>query len=736
MGYMKASPKLLAPLALLQFNVALAEDNFFDLPLNDLVNVSIYTVSRSKEKLTNAPATAIILTQEDLRARGYRNLTEMFDDLPGMDLSRPFGDVYLNNIWRGFRKDVGSPYLLMIDGIVENDLYYNEADILAAIPMSNIQHIEIVYGPASPAYGANAFSGVINIITQNRETASKHALQALISAGSNDAKIMESNYRISGDVGYFQITGRYEEGVMDDSNSNQYEYTKESYLAAPELWGEFVLDSNYGASNSPRRNGGVDLRAGTRNLELALNHYQLSSGYGHEYPTDIAQNFAYWTKSQSSILLGYSHPFNKLLSAKLQLRYRESGIEKDSDFLEGLNSNDPNSNNTIRLVDYSFWQVENHSDTLSVDFSYEPDQPWLTNFGIKHEKKDLQKAARVTYGPSLAPQDIDLSTYPIPEKPESDVIPHNRINTEDLGIYALSKYFFEADSIQHVLDIGIRFDKNSEYGTARTLRSGYIGSSEPWTWKLLFGESFREPPPRLLYGGWLGSGSDPNLEPEEADTWEGVLIYTQESYQWLISAYVINADKTLTNFSGGATNLGEQTIKGVDFHWKSQSLIGSTFDNATLIEKLNTWFYYSYMTTQQDSFDTQGNATNTSIGDSANHKLHAGIALNFEEFWQFTLRGRYIGSKKTVNSNPLDKIPAYYTADINIRYLQPHYEVAVAITNLFDKSYTQPGVRQADAGEIAGAFNEQGEWQGSAGFFNSALPQESRSLMFSLLGKF
>ncbi len=59
--------------------------------------------------------------------------------------------------------------MLLIDGVEDNDLASSTAWISRQFPLSNIDRIEVVYGPASTMYGANAFAGVINVITKEPE---------------------------------------------------------------------------------------------------------------------------------------------------------------------------------------------------------------------------------------------------------------------------------------------------------------------------------------------------------------------------------------------------------------------------------------------------------------------------------------------------------------------------------------------------------------------------------------
>ncbi|MAE17322.1 hypothetical protein CMK12_00010 [Candidatus Poribacteria bacterium] len=141
-----------------------AQDDDFEMlemSLTDLLDVEITTASSIEEKLSDAPATVLVISEDDIRNRGYSDLSELYNDIPGVDISRTFGDLYQREYWRGFRKGSSSPYLLMIDGLVMNHIWFNWTDVMTAIPLSNVKQVEVVYGPASSVYGPNAMMGVI-----------------------------------------------------------------------------------------------------------------------------------------------------------------------------------------------------------------------------------------------------------------------------------------------------------------------------------------------------------------------------------------------------------------------------------------------------------------------------------------------------------------------------------------------------------------------------------------------
>jgi len=166
---------------LLQINPTY-EANLFDPPafiklVNDLKLAGgaqvVTSVSKKAESIYEAPATIIVITREEIRKRGYNDLVEMLKDIPGFDLAMWYGGEYSNIYQRGFRQSSTDKTLLLIDGIEENDLWSNKASIDRQYPLSNIERVEIIYGPASTMYGPLAFTGVINVITRNSVDAIK-----------------------------------------------------------------------------------------------------------------------------------------------------------------------------------------------------------------------------------------------------------------------------------------------------------------------------------------------------------------------------------------------------------------------------------------------------------------------------------------------------------------------------------------------------------------------------------
>lgn len=129
----------------------------------------VASVSKTAETLRDAPATVEVITSDEIRRRGYLDLEQVLHDLPGFDISRDNGQIYSSFYQRGFRSNNTDRNLLLVDGMEQNDLASNIVYLSRQYALSNVDRVEVLYGPAATMYGANAYTGVINIITEDPE---------------------------------------------------------------------------------------------------------------------------------------------------------------------------------------------------------------------------------------------------------------------------------------------------------------------------------------------------------------------------------------------------------------------------------------------------------------------------------------------------------------------------------------------------------------------------------------
>ena len=127
----------------------------------------VITASRQAVAARKAPASVYVITSKDIEAAGgAARLWDLLKNVPGVDVmeSRAFqGNVSI----RGLNDPANNRTLVLLDGKTVLHSFYgfvNWEEIPVSIP--EIDRIEIVAGPASALYGANAVQGVINIITK------------------------------------------------------------------------------------------------------------------------------------------------------------------------------------------------------------------------------------------------------------------------------------------------------------------------------------------------------------------------------------------------------------------------------------------------------------------------------------------------------------------------------------------------------------------------------------------
>ena len=138
------------------------------LSLAQLADVEVTTTSKEPEEIWKTPAAVYVLTQEDIRRSGATNIPEVLRLVPGVQVSRIDNDHWAVGI-RGFADQFSKSMLVLVDGRslytpLFAGVYWALQD---GILLEDVERIEVVRGPGATIWGANAVTGVINIITKS-----------------------------------------------------------------------------------------------------------------------------------------------------------------------------------------------------------------------------------------------------------------------------------------------------------------------------------------------------------------------------------------------------------------------------------------------------------------------------------------------------------------------------------------------------------------------------------------
>jgi outer membrane receptor for ferrienterochelin and colicins len=176
-----------------------------DMSLEELLNMNVTTASKSGEKLSDAPGVLSVLSKDEIERFGGETLRELLSRIPGLTPTTGYlTDKSMISI-RGDQINAMSTHVLyLINGRPVREVHDGgiSSDILETFPVDIIEKIEVIKGPGSVLYGSNAFSGVINIITQELD---KNTVGVKLLAGTGGSYGMAGNFHVN--LSELNITG-------------------------------------------------------------------------------------------------------------------------------------------------------------------------------------------------------------------------------------------------------------------------------------------------------------------------------------------------------------------------------------------------------------------------------------------------------------------------------------------------------------------------------------------------
>ena len=230
-------------------------DPFFD----DVYQRVVVTASRYGQDPMDSPSTVSILTADDIRMSGATNIPDMLRQVVGVDvmsLSSATPEVSI----RGFNREMSNKVLVLVDG---RSVYFDllAAPVWSTLPISlpDIERIEIIRGPGSAVYGANAMTGVINIITRTPGTGDNLVTVEAGDPGygqgavSLTVRTSQIAYRLS--TGFHQ-TGRWSKEAEVGPDSPLELVLEDDNSAARVLKADGRIDTTFGDKGFASLSGG------------------------------------------------------------------------------------------------------------------------------------------------------------------------------------------------------------------------------------------------------------------------------------------------------------------------------------------------------------------------------------------------------------------------------------------------------------------------------------------------
>jgi outer membrane receptor protein involved in Fe transport len=496
----------------------------FEMSLEELLLLEVTSATHSEQSSQDAPATVYLLTHEMIRARGYRTLIELLQDLPELQVSqRSYEESPNGVIMRGI---VGNDkFLILRDGVRASPVTGRPDPLLQGLSLFDVERVEVVLGPASALYGAGAFAGIVNIITRDGGD-----LQGGMVTGSYGLYDTTHDAVMWGDE-----FGRVEVSVWAQLYHSDDPYLPEAYpddYAGFLSWQETGQLEGFGGPVQVERQGWhmpQDAQSAGAKIsldELELSYFISAQRWVPAYAATSSQT-TYSDESQ------YYRDYRQLISMQHQHSV-EGRFPVELRSLAAYTASWLDSSSGFRNIFTGYERVykKEWASQLTVQeiVQIELAEGYLLTGGVSYDGltgmpngPDLDRP----YEPTL-PTSSQEVLYPGTDIPASWFVIHER----NLG----GTLQLEAEPAPWVrLTLGSRYDHHSRSGGTFNPRAGVVLRPLPaWTTKLLYGEAFLAP---TLYASFQHYGNfncaepgecsggffavpNPDLEPEKLRTGE------------------------------------------------------------------------------------------------------------------------------------------------------------------------------------------------------------------------
>jgi iron complex outermembrane receptor protein len=528
-----------------------------DLDLVKLLNVEVSTATKTAESLDEAPAVITVVTQADIQRWGYQSVADVLNHTVGLYL---IDDHILPNAGvRGMSGGLGAEsgvIKVMIDGV---SVAYRTTSGnwlgVELIPLGSIAQIEIIRGPASALYGADAFLGVVNIITVKPED--MRPVHARVAAG-----LTEGN-----PGGRFDVVSGTRFGKFDLLLGAAGEATDRSGLVLPSESPAPTLPSYVGGRRTT-----LDLERRSLVLQGRLAYRDDKAGHliFSAYGSGLRRggDFAHW--AQLTAIPDQGDKTYGTVIALGQFRLNLDGLLHASETLDlaltttyfqgGVLPDD-----RVEVASNLFY-VEREESYRGINTAAEARFTPSDRFNVIAGADTVYD--RETIG---EPQRIDRATG---EPVFTTTNDKPAVNLVNVGTYISANFKLFDPWLK--LTGGVRYDHHSVYGAQLTGRAGVTSRfTDELVAKLLYGNAFKAPSPYLSYASPLRPGDvvgNPELKPQRVHTLEYQMSFKPDrffgvtsgvSYNWLLD----KAEFTPSGINQTARNVSSQR----SFSWETRA---------------------------------------------------------------------------------------------------------------------------------------------------------------------
>ncbi|MCH9814748.1 MAG: TonB-dependent receptor [Epsilonproteobacteria bacterium] len=657
-----------------------------------LDTIMVTTATKTSKNIEGVSASVIVVDAQKIESMGASTLGDVIKKTPGLTVqygtfpsasSKSKSSISLRGMG-------ANGTLFLINGKRLSGEVKNPYD-LDRIPASAIERVEVVKGPMSSLYGADAVGGVINIIMKKPTKVFEGSVGAKY--GSNidgDGSNSGLNFNVRGKkekLSYsFNADALYSEPYTQSENANVLVKTATGkvkpsvhpYPGVQQLADEYVTDVTYREKATVYNFGG-----------------RLSYDFNDVFTMGVDAN--YMDEEREGAYNGYYHPSNHISNGnKIPIfnipvnsidenSRRNIGVDTQwtvsNDLLLKLNIYNSfyKKRNTTTAVNYQAMGYENEVASSANGMSADVD---ITSYELSGNHV-LSDTHLLTFGGEHRDETREATVF--------DNTPGFSEKSVDYQALYLQDEWELSDTLNVVF--GGRYDAISNADNKATFRVGAVKNlSKALNFRFNFAQGYRTPDIREMYifkqtPAGMQRGAETigyNLQPEFTNAYEVGLSGTREGFDYAIALFYNQIDDQIEQVQRGDTDTGQYwTFENVSEAetFGVETTLGYSFDNG------------AYLSFAWNELQTENKDTGKDLEFNPERTLSMGLDTTLMADWSVGILATYIGeqyySKATTNGNIDASTEAYTLVDLTSSYKfgdNKKYEIYGGVNNIFDES--------------------------------------------------
>jgi len=478
-----------------------------------LAALVVTTATKTERTADDAPATVEVVTRQQIEEWGYQSVAEVLSKVVGfyVEDDHILPNVAVRGVSGGLLADSGVIKVLIDGRSVAFRTTTGNWLGPELVPLSAVERIEVVRGPASALYGADAFLGVVNIITRKGSELNGAQLSGGVSVQTLRPQAIGTN--LDATVGLSRGSLELLAGLRIQSEDR-------SGLELPTTSPAPFIPS-YNANKTVATGLDRYARVGLLRLTYHFSEHSSLSVTGYLSSIDAGGEFAHWSQLSAGFdSAGRSNETRLSLihgwvSTSLRLRITPKlRLQWDTTAFVG----DPTDRDRIEIGSNLYFvrrELGYRGFDTTLELVWQPRET-LTLVGGVGAILDEQKALA-----SLQVLKLDTVFQRAGDVLNAASAPTGSLFFTNFGAYVQAQW----KPVQILsLTAGVRFDYHNIYGSQGSGRAGAVLSPKSNLHiKLLYGSAFKSPSPLLLYGVPALAGDiigNPDLKPQYIHTLE------------------------------------------------------------------------------------------------------------------------------------------------------------------------------------------------------------------------